>query len=75
MQKPFYLHRKFTFKIIWTKTTSNPKFCRKSLTYSGLKLWNSLPLDIRNSTNLQSFKNNYLKWWFSGGNKTHQVVL
>lgn len=51
------------------------EFCRKSLAYSGSKLWNSLPLNIRNSTNLQTFKTNYLQRWFSGGQQTSTAML
>ena len=35
---------------------------RNSLAYSGSKIWNSIPEHIRNSTSLQQFRKNYLKW-------------
>ncbi len=33
-----------------------------SLSYSGALIWNSIPLNIRNSTSLTSFTNNCVKW-------------
>ena len=44
------------------------EFCRKSLGYSGPKIWNQIPLHIRQSQSLTLFKQTYLSWWFSGGN-------
>jgi len=31
-------------------------YCKRSLSYSGAVLWNSLPLDIRQSPSLDEFK-------------------
>jgi len=31
-------------------------YCKRSLAYSGAVLWNSLPLDIRQSLSLNEFK-------------------
>ena len=46
------------------------EFYRKSFAYSGPKLWNQIPLDIRQSESLNIFKSAYLKWWHSGGQLT-----
>lgn len=35
---------------------------RKSLAYSGPKIWNTLPEPVRNAPNLGSFKQRYLTW-------------
>ena len=35
---------------------------RKSFMYSGAAIWNSLPLHVRNSTSVNTFKYLYLKW-------------
>ena len=40
----------------------NLEFFRKSLSYSGSQLWNEIPIEIRSSSSLQSFKSKYLKW-------------
>ena len=39
------------------------EFCRKSFAYSGSKIWNSLPIDIRKSATLQEFKSKYIANW------------
>ena len=53
-------------------TLSIPKpiieFYRKSLIYSGPKIWNQFPLHVRNCEHLKKFKSTYLAWWHSGGN-------
>jgi len=46
----------------------NLELFRKSLSYSGPQIWNKIPLHIRNSSSLHSFKTTYLQWRFSGGN-------
>ena len=46
------------------------EFFRKSFAYSGPKLWNQIPLNIRQSESVNSFKSTYLKWWNSGGQHT-----
>ena len=43
------------------------KFYRKSLTYSGPKIWNQIPLHVRNCEHFKKFKSTYLSWWHSGG--------
>ena len=35
---------------------------RKSLAYSGPKIWNTLPASVKNAPSLQSFKQLYLRW-------------
>ncbi len=37
-----------------------------SFTYSSVKVWNSILLDVRNCNSLSSFKAGYLKHHFSG---------
>ena len=44
----------------------NLDFYRKSFEYSGAKLWNEIPFDIRKSESLQQFKNKYILWKFPG---------
>ena len=41
---------------------SNTELYRNSLAYSGSKIWNSIPDNIRNATCLQQFRHKYLKW-------------
>ena len=43
----------------------NLEFFRKSLSYSGPKHWNNIPLSIRNSENPYQFKKAYLEWKLS----------
>ena len=40
------------------------EFFKKSFTYSGVKIWNSLPLDLKSSPSLQAFKSK-CKYHFS----------
>ena len=44
--------------------TPKPKLnmFKNSLSYSGALIWNSIPVDIRNSSTVDSFVNKYLKW-------------
>ena len=35
---------------------------RNSLAYSGSKIWNSIPQDVKNSSSVAIFKNRYLDW-------------
>ena len=42
----------------------NMEFYRNSLNYSGPKLWNDIPLDIRSCRSEKQFKDHYLKWKF-----------
>jgi hypothetical protein len=44
------------------------EFFRKSLVYSGPKLWNNIPLNIRKSKTVQEFQASYLSWHFSSLN-------
>jgi len=74
---PSYLNDKFqlsntTHNRILRSSNNNelhiPKprleFYRKSLSYSGPKIWNSIPLNIREATSLQQFKSLYMQWLF-----------
>ena len=40
----------------------NIEIYRKSLAYSGSKIWNSIPEQIRNANSLQQFRKRYLEW-------------
>jgi len=75
---PSYLNDKFTLssnihnRVLRSANNSElyvPKprleFSRKSLSYSGAKIWNGLPLYIREATTIQQFKCLYLQWHFS----------
>ena len=44
--------------------TPKPKLnmFKNSLSYSGALIWNSIPVDIRNSSTVDSFVNKCLKW-------------
>ena len=42
----------------------NLEIFRKSISYAGPKLWNSLPLEIRNAKSILSFKSLYIKFRF-----------
>ena len=44
----------------------NLEIYRKSISYSGANLWNTLPLDIRTAPTLHKFKSLYLKYKFPG---------
>ena len=44
----------------------NLEIYRKSFSYSGPKIWNTLPELVRNAPSLESFKQRYLRW--SNGN-------
>ncbi len=72
---PNYLQNKFTFthsihNLNLRSCASNllyvPKphreIFRKSLAYSGSRIWNTLPDTVRQAKNLETFKNLYLKW-------------
>ena len=39
-------------------------YCKKSLSYSEAVLWNSLPLDIRQSPSLDEFKSKLMNYHF-----------
>ena len=41
-------------------------YCKRSLSYSGAVLWNSLPLDIRQSHTLDVFKSKLKNYGFDG---------
>jgi len=41
-------------------------YCKRSLSYSGAVLWNSLPLDIRQSPSLDKFKSKLRNYDFDG---------
>ena len=41
--------------------TPNCELFRKSFMYSGPVIWNSLPLDVKNATSINTFKTLYLK--------------
>ena len=74
IQYPDYLKNKFSYVTDTRLRSSNkqllhiPKpnkeFYRKSLNYSGPKLWNDIPYEIRTSTTLNQFRDNYLHWKF-----------
>lgn len=72
---PTYLSNKFTYahnmhnldlRSATNQTLYVPKptleIYRRSLTYSGPKLWNTLPESVRNAPSLGSFKQRYLRW-------------
>ena len=72
---PTYLSNKFTYthnihsldlRSATNQTLYVPKpnleMYRKSLSYSGPKLWNTLPESVRNAPSLGSFKQRYLRW-------------
>ena len=40
----------------------NCELYRNSLAYSGSKIWNSIPQDVKNSDSVAIFKNRYLDW-------------
>ena len=40
----------------------NCEFYRTSLAYSGSKIWNSIPQDVKNSDSVVQFKDRYLLW-------------
>ena len=42
----------------------NIELFRKSLSYSGSKIWNAIPDHIRRSTSVTQFKTEYLRWTF-----------
>lgn len=44
------------------------EFFRRSFAYSGALTWNNLPLNIRNSNSVPSFKSSYIKWFRSAQN-------
>ena len=39
------------------------EFFRKSFDYTGTKVWNALPNEVREAENLASFKNKYIAYW------------
>ena len=41
-------------------------YCKRSLSYSGAALWNSLPVDIRQSHTLDVFKSKLKNYGFDG---------
>ena len=45
------------------------EFSRKSFTYYGPKIWNSLPVEIRNSKTVNEFKSRYIAHWKSSSNQ------
>lgn len=51
------------------------EFCKKSLSYSGPKIWNKIPLHIRQTENLVKFKKMFLAWWYSGGQEIIYKVM
>ena len=72
---PTYLSNKFTYTYdihsLNLRSAANhtlyiPKpnleIYRKSLSYSGPKIWNTLPEHVRNAPSLESFKQRYVRW-------------
>ena len=72
---PTYLSNKFTYTYdihsLNLRSAANhtlyiPKpnleIYRKSLSYSGPKIWNTLPEYVRNAPSLESFKQRYVRW-------------
>ena len=72
---PTYLSNKFTYTSsihqvnLRSRTVStlhvpkpNLEICRKTLAYSGHKIWNTLPESVRSSPSLEAFKQRYLRW-------------
>ena len=78
---PTYLHNLFTPQSSSTyhsRSVSNRNLCiprhstesfKRTLQYSGAKLWNSLPLNIRASKSIISFKRNFQKFIISKRNR------
>ena len=52
----------FSLAILQPRTN----YCKRSLSYSGAVLWNSLPLDIRQSLSLDVFKSKLKNYDFDG---------
>ena len=50
----------------------NIEIYRKSLAYSGSKIWNSIPEHIRNANSPQQFRRGYLEWT---ANEDHSSLL
>ena len=50
-------------KLVIPKPTT--EYFRKSFDYSGPKIWNDIPIYIRNSDTLKKFQATYIKWQFS----------
>ena len=40
----------------------NLEIFRKGLAYSGPRIWNNLPISVRNAPSLDSFKERYMRW-------------
>ena len=40
----------------------NTEFFRKSFSYSGSVIWNTIPIHIKNATSVAAFKTLYLNW-------------
>jgi len=64
---PPSLKQRFPTKTLYSKTTisikkPNTNIFINSFTYSGATLWNNLPIYIKNSNSLASFKNMYHKY-------------
>ena len=38
------------------------KILRNSLAYSGAKIWNSVPSNIKSANSIEQFKDRYIKW-------------
>ena len=47
------------------KPQPRTNYCKRSLSYSGAVLWNSLPLDIRQSLSLHEFKSKLKNYHFN----------
>ena len=74
---PVYMREKFSFSSVTNRTLRssnngelkvpkpNLEFFRKSLSYSGAKLWNQIPISVRNAETLHQFKNAYVQWKLS----------
>ena len=56
---PYAMRDPYKLELYKFKTVS---YGYKSLKYAGAKLWNSLPVNFKESINVNSFKVNLLKW-------------
>ena len=74
---PYFWHKLRSFQITHSHATRRNAFqklsipyvrlakCQRSFLFTGIKFWNELPLNIRNSSNLKKFKSDLKKFIFT----------
>ena len=56
--------RQCTNKNLYVPPRAKLNVHRNSIRYSGAKIWNSLPTELRSAPSISCFKQRYFRWYF-----------